>query len=664
MSSGCGDVLSLEDLKTAKKHQTFEAEVITGRAGGVPSGAEIDFATNQVTGQVQKTLPAILRDMGFDPAAFDFTTGGTVTARDTVVYNPADNNWYSWAGTLPHVVAPGTNPTADSNWKPRTDQLLRQELASNVTPGADMIGLPTGNVGQAISYKTVDMFGAVGDSVTDDSTALQNALTWLASGSFRKLIFNPGKKYRNSQPLTVTFQSGVVGCELIMEGALYPSDSVGNAITIQEGMYCTFKLNVIGDGIPDASTLPDYDLADPAGGQQAFVIDSCRACKITCTGFGYKGRVLRTQNTGTTKLSFLSIDVRTGEASCAQAMYLQGADSAFGVIYSAQTQWDIYGSILDSLTDITIQYWEYGASSVNAFNPALTLKNLVTAHIDVLAGGQGSGNGTTLRIEAGVAITINKLFTTQASIGLHIIGGTAGSSELNKQVTIGAHYSYGTNSLALKLENAWNIEIKDCHYDSVGNYGVSFSGTCRDVRINGYVRNPSVNCIYAESGANLHRIFFGGRLYSASNKNLVDLSLATLQYILFRDVTALSTGGRLMDLPSSNGVVIDGGSWETTGSVLWQNRPSKIINTYRPVVKARGSSNFPSGSASGATVVINHGLGVTPTDIDLRWSQIPSLGAQLILTATTDTTFTVTLNAETALANQVNFRWFANANLV
>lgn len=138
MSSGCGDVLSLEDLKTAKKHQTFEAEVITGRAGGVSSGAEIDFATNQVTGQVQKTLPAILRDMGFDPAAFDFTTGGTVTARDTVVYNPADNNWYSWAGTLPHVVAPGTNPLLDANWKPRTDQLLRQNLASNY--GYSLIG--------------------------------------------------------------------------------------------------------------------------------------------------------------------------------------------------------------------------------------------------------------------------------------------------------------------------------------------------------------------------------------------------------------------------------------------------------------------------------------------------------------------------------------------
>lgn len=140
MSSGCGDVLSLEDLKTAKKHQTFEAEVITGRAGGVSGGAEIDTAANPVTGQVQKTMPAILRDIGFSAASFDFTTGGTLTVadRDVVVYNPADNNWYSWSGTLPHAVAAGTDPTADSNWKPRTDQLLRQELSDK--DGAKLIG--------------------------------------------------------------------------------------------------------------------------------------------------------------------------------------------------------------------------------------------------------------------------------------------------------------------------------------------------------------------------------------------------------------------------------------------------------------------------------------------------------------------------------------------
>lgn len=140
MSSGCGDVLSLEDLKTAKKHQVFEAEVITGKAGGVASGDDIDYATNQVTGQTQKTLPAILRDAGFRPASFDFTTGGTLGAndRDVLVYDPVSKAWYSWKGVLPHVIAASTNPVGDANWSPWTDPTLRDDLASD--DGYTLIG--------------------------------------------------------------------------------------------------------------------------------------------------------------------------------------------------------------------------------------------------------------------------------------------------------------------------------------------------------------------------------------------------------------------------------------------------------------------------------------------------------------------------------------------
>lgn len=132
MSSGCGDVLSLADLQTAKKHQLFEAEVITGKQGGVVGGADIDFATNQVTGQTQKTLPAVLRDTGFEPASFDFTTGGTlgVNDRNKVVFDPVSTTWYSWLGTLPKVIPAGTNPLLDSNWKPQTDPDLRDDLAA------------------------------------------------------------------------------------------------------------------------------------------------------------------------------------------------------------------------------------------------------------------------------------------------------------------------------------------------------------------------------------------------------------------------------------------------------------------------------------------------------------------------------------------------------
>lgn len=167
MSSGCGDVLSLADLQTAKKHQIFEAEVITGKAGGVAGGADIDYATNQVTGQMQKTLPAVLRDAGFSPVSWDFSTGGalTITDRDKVVYDPVSKTWYSYAGTLPVVVPAGFNPVGSADWKPQTDPDLRNDLASTTSgKGASLIGTTQGTtVQQQLSAVSDDVgFNAVG----------------------------------------------------------------------------------------------------------------------------------------------------------------------------------------------------------------------------------------------------------------------------------------------------------------------------------------------------------------------------------------------------------------------------------------------------------------------------------------------------------------------
>ena len=138
MSSGCGDVLSLADLQTAKKHQLFEAEVITGRSGGVAGGVPIDYATNQATGQTQKTMPAILRDLGFEPGSGDFTTGFVVMPgqRDTAWFDPVSVEWYSYLGVIPpagFVVSPGTNPVGDPNWKITREHLFTQSGAGAVT---------------------------------------------------------------------------------------------------------------------------------------------------------------------------------------------------------------------------------------------------------------------------------------------------------------------------------------------------------------------------------------------------------------------------------------------------------------------------------------------------------------------------------------------------
>lgn len=180
MSSGCGDVLSLADLQTAKKHQIFEAEVITGKSGGVASGADIDYATNQVTGQTQKTLPAVLRDAGFSPVSWDFSTGGTLTVndRDKVVYDPVSKTWYSYAGTLPATVPAGFNPVGNADWKPQTDPNLRNELSS--VQGAGMIGTDNGLTVQErfnIDRADISNYGYVYGSGVDGKDAVLSAIS-------------------------------------------------------------------------------------------------------------------------------------------------------------------------------------------------------------------------------------------------------------------------------------------------------------------------------------------------------------------------------------------------------------------------------------------------------------------------------------------------------
>lgn len=189
MSSGCGDVLSLADLQTAKKHQIFEAEVITGKSGGVAGGADIYYATNQITGQTQKTLPAVLRDAGFSPVSWDFSTGGTLTVndRDKVVYDPVSKTWYSYAGALPVVIPASFNPVGSANWKPQTDPYLRDDLANtdDVQLGDAMVGVKSvlaGAVGRTLHSKVSDAvsiydFGASWDGALHPLSEIFSTLT-------------------------------------------------------------------------------------------------------------------------------------------------------------------------------------------------------------------------------------------------------------------------------------------------------------------------------------------------------------------------------------------------------------------------------------------------------------------------------------------------------
>lgn len=279
MSSGCGDVLSLADLQTAKKHQIFEAEVITGKSGGVATGADIDYATNQVTGQTQKTLPAVLRDAGFSPVSWDFSTGGTLTVndRDKVVYDLVSKTWYSYAGTLPVVVPASFNPVGNANWKPQTDPNLRNDLASSTAGlGASLVSFSNGNTVETLS----DADGAknIGSGErsllarnndikhSGDFSTLQAAVD--ASLTKNDLIVSPGE-YTEAITLGSKQIKGVGGAAILKPSANYANTVQVNLSTPRWQFRHSGGFAVDGTGTTGAVGI-SFDPSDQYSGRHNF----------------------------------------------------------------------------------------------------------------------------------------------------------------------------------------------------------------------------------------------------------------------------------------------------------------------------------------------------------------------------------------------------------
>lgn len=194
------DVLTIDDLIADKKHSTFFAEVITGKTGGLSTGADITTATNQVTGQVQKTIPAIVQTVESDHAAqmqsfeddFDsrlagmaftrvgtFTAGATLTdMRQTLLWEVSqggDGHAYGWAGAFPKVVAAGSTPATSGGvgagaWVDRTDDTLRGDL---------ILGLVRSRGGHLSlrDFASIKDYGVNGDGVTDVSSVFTLAFS-------------------------------------------------------------------------------------------------------------------------------------------------------------------------------------------------------------------------------------------------------------------------------------------------------------------------------------------------------------------------------------------------------------------------------------------------------------------------------------------------------
>ena len=147
------DLQGAKDLNTDAIHIGAVANSVDPVAGDA-----IDVHVNRVGG-TDYTLKGFWGALG--PVVMPWTSvaGGTLTQPNQAFLHPANGNYYSWAGAYPvggHVVAPGTDPTAVVGYVPRSDIVLRNELANDDS----VVGIgesTAGHVGKVarITFKSV-----------------------------------------------------------------------------------------------------------------------------------------------------------------------------------------------------------------------------------------------------------------------------------------------------------------------------------------------------------------------------------------------------------------------------------------------------------------------------------------------------------------------------
>lgn len=244
-------------------------KIYYGYAGTMPSAPTTSWSVFYPQKEsVRAILKRLAAEAGYTLVTGSFEEMGTVTTVTDALWYQKTGTYYTWGGTLPKTVPAGSTPATTGGigagaWVDRTDALLRSKLASS--DGASLIGSmsyaqlraysgsnTTVNVwgisnvfdGAAGTFKLnasdttstdnggtilvdsvgrrwcrifkghiyVEWFGAVGDGVTDDTSAAQQALNASALTKSKTVIMNNSKSgYLISGSITIPLDTALIG---------------------------------------------------------------------------------------------------------------------------------------------------------------------------------------------------------------------------------------------------------------------------------------------------------------------------------------------------------------------------------------------------------------------------------------------------------------------
>ncbi len=518
------------------------------------------------------------------------------------------------------------------------------------------------------------IFGLVAGGLVDNSLAIQNALTFWKYVPCTLLFPDPNARYRMASPVSIDLGGIANVGDLIFRGAISPDPGIGAAITISNVRGGNYTLEVNGGG-----QTADYSQADPVGGDEAFRFVNCLGGVIDRVGGqNYKGRVLRltsgaagpdgfkTQSMLIRNCYFASSSpVSDDEATrlahgVGQGFYIDTYAPAFGTIDRIWAFWELYGSVIERTTDLTLNDIE----TLYRGNTGFKLKGCISFWgRNIKLGSELAGwTGTLLSIEDSTDGSTN---TQNSAIdNLFLVGGAIGLSVTNAGVAGGQ--SLDIKQINSRLNTNTGVLLNNCRKVSIGNLtsygdqvGLHVAGASNDLNIKTRIRSSKAQAIIVDAEATGNIVCtgsaFDGNTVAAAGVSLIDVNTASPVY--FSDFVASSANvDYLYDLVSGNATRIIDGSVTVAGSTaIINNAPNRARNVRGWTTANQGAATIPAG---GTSVVVTHGIVKAPDNITV--SPRGPDGVDFYVSSVTATTFTINVKVATTAA--VSMNWMARAD--